>query len=435
MTQTQTIPSTPAPSWLMPGGQINEVRFCQEFRKTHDLACDGERFYSREGLVVNEKPLRHAIYAEIAEYISTNVQQRVEKLMGALRLDCSNMLLQEGLEFIHVKNGTYSITGAYSDYKHHCRYRLGANYRPNAPKPERWLSFLEELLEPEDILTLQEFMGYCLVPLTVAQKMLIITGSGGEGKSRIGVVMRALLGNACGMGSLAKVETNRFARADLENLLVMVDDDLKMEALQDTNYIKTIVTAETPMDLERKGKQSYQGKLHVRFLAFGNDTLRALHDRSFGFFRRQIILTAKPIPKDRVNDPYLGVTLCQELDGIFLWCLEGLNRLVEQNMQFTISPKAAANMQMSMAKSNNILDFLASDGYFRRDPDGSITSRSLYGIYRDWCDDNNLTPLSARSFSDYLCQNGQHHKLRYTTNVPIGGGKHARGFVGIGRMV
>ena len=79
------------------------------------------------------------------------------------------------------------------------------------------------------------------------------------------------------------MEHNKFARADLENKLVMIDDDMKMEALKDTNYIKTIVTLEDEMDLERKQKQSVQGKLFVRFLLFGNGSLSALHDKSYGF--------------------------------------------------------------------------------------------------------------------------------------------------------
>lgn len=48
----------------------------------------------------------------------------------------------------------------------------------------------------------------------------------------------------------------------------MVDDDMKMEALKSTHYLKSLITAEMPMDLERKGEQSYQGKMYVRFLAF-----------------------------------------------------------------------------------------------------------------------------------------------------------------------
>lgn len=97
----------------------------------------------------------------------------------------------------------------------------------------------------------------------------------------MGIVLQSLLGSNMKTGSLSKVESSPFARADLQNMLVMVDDDMKMEALKQTNYIKSIVTAELPLDLEKKGLQSYQADMRVRFLAFGNGTLQALHDRSF----------------------------------------------------------------------------------------------------------------------------------------------------------
>ena len=46
---------------------------------------------------------------------------------------------------------------------------------------------------------------------------------------------------------------------------------MKTEALPSTNVIKAIVTSEDEMDLEKKGKQSYQGLLVCRILAFGNE--------------------------------------------------------------------------------------------------------------------------------------------------------------------
>ena len=96
-----------------------------------------------------------------------------------------------------------------------------------APAPTRWLQFLNELLYEEDIPALQEYIGYCLLPVTKAQKMLLMVGKGGEGKSRIGLILRELFGNSMYTGSLQKVETNRFARADLEYKLLLVDDDMK----------------------------------------------------------------------------------------------------------------------------------------------------------------------------------------------------------------
>ncbi len=86
--------------------------------------------------------------------------------------------------------------------------------------------------------------------------MMFLLGKGGEGKSRIGLVLKKLMGDAVSNGSIQKVETSRFARADLENRLLMVDDDLNMNALPKTNYIKSIMTAEAKMDVERKAEIS-----------------------------------------------------------------------------------------------------------------------------------------------------------------------------------
>ena len=182
------------------------------------------------------------------------------------------------------------------------------------------------------------------------------TGRGGEGKSRIGVVMKSLLGVNMNVGSIAKLESSPFARADLQNLLLLVDDDLKMEALNQTNNIKSIITAELPMDLERKGIQSYQALLRCRLMAFGNGNLQALHDRSLGFFRRQIILTTRPRDPNRKDDPYLAEKLKEERsllnnDEPFTKKLNNISRDLDLNIKFsnktTVSEDSAQTIVLS----------------------------------------------------------------------------------------
>ena len=177
-------------------------------------------------------------------------------------------------------NGTLFLDGRFTEDKSYCNNRLSVAYLPDAPPPVRWLQFLSELLVPEDIPTLQEYMGYCLLPTTKGQKMLLMIGKGGEGKSRIGLVMRSMLGDNMNTTSIQKVENNRFSRADLENKLLMVDDDMDMSALPKTNYIKSIVTSECKMDMERKGCS----KLSEPALC----PLSLLRQRRFNRFARQV---------------------------------------------------------------------------------------------------------------------------------------------------
>ncbi|MGN0999451.1 MAG: DUF5906 domain-containing protein, partial [Faecousia sp.] len=354
----------PVPEWV-DGKKINEVLFCREFLEAHPMVSLGGAFFTVEGLVSDENLLKKQIYDSIRDYITSGLGKKVANLLEVLRMECCVDTLPLHEDRIHVANGTVFLDGSFSTEKDFCRNRLPVAYNPDAAEPAQWLAFLSQLLYPEDIPTLQEFFGYCLIPSTRGQKMLLLTGKGGEGKSRVGIVLQSLLGSNMKTGSISKVENSPFARADLQNMLVMVDDDMKMEALTQTNNIKAIVTAELPMDLEKKGQQSYQGDLRVRFLAFGNGTLQALHDRSFGFFRRQIILEARERDPNRKDDPYLAERLCAEKEGIFLWALAGLQRLIRNGFQFTLSDRASANMDAAVADGNNIVEFMKSQGYFQ----------------------------------------------------------------------
>lgn len=421
------------PEWLLSGERIDEGMFVKEFLWIHGLKCVRGTFYNVDGPVRDEDVLRKEIYEWIFPHVSTGMAHRVNALLELMRLEAWVKDLPESEDVIHLANGTFHLVKGFTTEKEICRHRLPVNYQVNRPQPENWLRFLEDLLEPEDILTLQEYMGYCLIPTTRGQKMLSIIGSGGEGKSRVGVVMKALLGTAMASGSLAKVEMSPFARADLENLLLFVDDDLKMEALPQTNHLKTIITADVPMDLERKYQQSFQGRLHVRFLAFGNGTLRSQNDQSYGFFRRQIILQAKPVPAGRIDDPYLGRKLTQERDSIFLWALEGLYRLRQNDYRFSVSAQAMENREELIHSCNGVAAFLDSEGYVTIDRGGTITSRELYDLYREWCDNNSGEPMTQAAFYRNMSAHARWLGLTPTNNVILPNGRSARGFRGIRR--
>jgi len=236
-------------------------------------------------------------------------------------------------------------------------------------------------------------------------------------------------------GSIAKISDNRFARADLEHIHLLVDDDMKMEALKQTNYVKSIVTAQGKMDLERKSVQSYQGWMYARLLAFSNGDLQALYDRSNGFYRRQLILTTKEKPADRVDDPDIAEKMKLEIEGIFLWAFEGLQRLTANNFRFTESPRTLNNREYVKRDANNAIDFMESTGYIRLKADMSVTSKELYAIYEIWCDENGLTPIRQRSFSDFLMRNLKTYNLEHTNTVINATGRRVWGYLGIEPLI
>ena len=294
-----------------------------------------------------------------------NVPQKISNIVELLKIQALDENFAPETDRIHLQNGTLYIDGTFDESKTEIvRSRLPISYHPNAPVPKLWLSFLGELLHPEDIPTLQEFIGYCLIPSNKGQRMMVIKGNGGEGKSQIGAVMTTFFGSNMKDGSIGKISENRFARADLEHILLCIDDDLRMEGLKHTNYVKSIVTAQGKMDLEKKNKQSYQGYMYARLLAFSNGDLQAMFDKSDGFFRRQLVLTTKDKNAERIDDPHIADKMREEIEGIFLWAFEGLQRLLSNNFQFTESERAISNRETVKRNNVNAVEFMESDGYF-----------------------------------------------------------------------
>ena len=76
---------------------------------------------------------------------------------------------------IHFQNGVYHLPdGSFQESRLFCQNRLPVKYDPKAATPDRWLTFLHELLDEADIPTLQEYLGYCLMQHTKGQKMMLI---------------------------------------------------------------------------------------------------------------------------------------------------------------------------------------------------------------------------------------------------------------------
>lgn len=417
------------PSWYE-DEKLNEVEFCREFLSDNILKCINGNFYNLDGYVP-DGIIEKQIYSILSKYIHIRVSKIVKQVIETLKLECFSEPLEIRQDEINLLNGTLRIDGKFYRSKQFCLNRLNINYNENIIKPEKWLCFLSELIEKEDILTLQEFMGYCFIPSTRAQKMLVIVGTGGEGKSRIGLVIKEMFGKNMISGSIQRIETDKFARANLENQLLFLDDDIKMEALPQTNYIKTIVTAEAELDIERKGKQSYQSKLYARFLCFGNGMLGSLYDKSDGFFRRQIILTTLPKPKDRKDNPYLADELIKEKESIFYWCFEGLQRLIRNGFVFTQSEKSKRNLDESMEDNCNIISFLKATDWIILNQNSNVTSKVLYEVYQSWCNDNIEKPIVAKTFTTYLKQNAGKYHIQYVNNIKTNSGTKVRGFTGI----
>lgn len=381
---------------------------------------------------LEESELENIVFNEISEHINQDIALRTKKLVSAIKIYSFSHPLKADIKRIHLANGTYNVASkTFENNTYWCINRLNVNYNPNASTPTKWLKYLNELLNNDDIITLQEFLGYCLIPTCKAQIMLFLIGSGGEGKSVIADILRALIGdNNINDDKIHELQNNRFKVANCENKLLNIDDDLNFKALEDTGLIKSVITGAN-ISVEQKGKQAYKIKPYCRLLAFGNGTLNSLYDHTTGFYRRQVIINTKPKPSNRIDNPFLADEIIEnELEGILLWLIDGLNRLLNNNFKIFISQASKKAIEDLKSEAFNFMDYLQDSDEVQFNEKYEETSVDIYASYCNWCYNNALKPLKNRSVLTYLKEHAEEYHVQPSHHITKNG-KQSRGFKGI----
>ena len=169
------------PAWIKKGF-FNESLFCDDFLSTHQLLYVNGAFFTPDGRVTDTMNLRCEIFDMLRDHIGANIAKRVSNVVDVLKLAAQVEDFPPITDRIALANGTLYLDGTFQEGKPEIvRNRLPVKYDPKAAQPVHWLRFLSDLLYPEDIPTVQEFIGYCLIPSNKGQRMMVIKGSGGEG--------------------------------------------------------------------------------------------------------------------------------------------------------------------------------------------------------------------------------------------------------------
>ena len=194
MAKNRKTPDMNLPVWF-DGQNINEALFCEEFLHERRIIFANGAFFTPDGRVTDDLPLRGEIYDKLKFCAVNNIPRKITNILEVLKLEAQVPDFPPEQDRIHVFNGTLLLNGTFTEGRPAIvRSRLPVVYNPDAPAPVIWLNFLNGLLHAEDIPTLQEFIGYCLIPSNKGQRMMVIKGNGGEGKSQIGAVLSAIFG-------------------------------------------------------------------------------------------------------------------------------------------------------------------------------------------------------------------------------------------------
>ena len=158
------------------------------------------------------------------------------------------------------------------------------------------------------------------------------------------------------------------------------------------------------MTAERKYGEPYRFSPTAKFLVAMNEP-PVIPDKSYGFGRRLIVLNFMRRFEEKDMDPGLPEKLRQERDGIFMWALFGLERLLERG-RFDVPPEILKERDDLISTMNPFLIFVEECCVHRPgDERLAVKPRTLYEEYVDWCKDGHNRALSRNKFYNQVLVN------------------------------
>lgn len=306
---------------------------------------------------------------------------------------------------INVRNGLYNLLeDTFSEHTpdYLSTVQIGASYRPELLSQEDcgcpvFQNFLRDVLDEPEIQLVQEILGYMLVPINKAQKSFVLVGAPSAGKSTLVYVAQDLLLGKENVSNIAWQSLGeRFNKAELFGKLANIFADLPSKGIDDNGMFKAL-TGEDYITAERKNKDPFSFRPYARFLFSCNEIPRNYGDRSDGFFRRLILIRFnRSIPPSK-QDKSLREKLAAERDGIFMWALEGLRRLMANNYTFSETASTHAELEKYRTESSSSLSFARY--YLEAATDAVCVRDDVYEQYKHYCMDSGFKNMSQIAFN------------------------------------
>ena len=276
----------------------------------------------------------------------------------------------------------YSIDPTPRFFSRNC---LQYNFDPSPPPPTAWLKFLASLWpdDPQSIRTLQDWFGYCLMPDTRHQKMLLMVGPRRSGKGTIARTLTSLLGPANVAGPTMSGLIERFGLWSLIGKLLAVIGDARISGRTDTTQVVErllSISGEDSLTIDRKNLPPLTMRLPTRFMILSNE-MPKLGDSSGALASRFIVLNLVRSFYDQ-EDKDLEEKILRELPGILLWAIEGWQRLQREGR--FIQPESSAEVVEEFeALSSPVGAFIKECCVVH--PDCRVSKPTLYDEWKKWC--------------------------------------------------
>jgi len=312
-------------------------KFVVELVAKHNriIFLDGT-FYIYNGKIwqkVNKEEIKIKIQQEINNYDCTLCSKNAVKEIYVQLINYTfrpkrEIKLNDNRNIIIFANGVLNIKSSVFD-KHKPEYyqtfMLPYEYNPKKTCPN-WIKFLNELQfsDPNTILRLQEWFGYCLTKETKMQKCLYL-----KGESNIKAICLEMLISIVGKENIMNVEIKdlfkSFRLYDLFDKSINICSNLKNKKVLSQKFKRVVSGDDISVNIRHKDNKEFRPfTKHI----FSSNNYLPKKDKLYDFFEMfDIINFEKTFSK--LEQEILVGKLKKEIQGISNWALKGLYRLIE----------------------------------------------------------------------------------------------------------
>lgn len=273
--------------------------------------------------------------------------------------------------------------------------RVNRPYKPDIAKSERVDKFLERCSngDAEKRQLILEMIGDCLLRKAVFQKMFIIFGEGGTGKSSLLRVITNLLGEDNAAYLSTKDLESTFLPSELYNKNANIGDDIPFTRINDSSVLKKIVSGER-IQLQRKFGQPFKFK-NFATMIFTTNKLPACDDRTGGYYRRLALIDMNV----RVTDTNaFFVDEFTEDDYVYLTnlAMDAIREALERGC--LTSPMIVEQNLENYKKMQTTISEFCEDEEITGDDLVGVSTSELYSEYVHYCTENQMKPLGKHAF-------------------------------------
>jgi len=265
------------------------------------------------------------------------------------------------------------------------------------------MKFLHDIVEPDDVELILDFMAYCLWREYKYANYLLLHGYGQNGKSVLLNLIERFLGkHNTSSESLERLLNRNFATSSLYQKLANIDADVSGDILiKNTGVIKKL-TGNDESPAEFKYKPLFKFPNHAK-LIFSCNEIPKTDDETDAFYRRPIVINFTQQFLAERDNPHILDEICieEEFSGLLHELLARLPRIIDRGIRPTTNETMLESYEKYMQGSNPIKYFVEK-AIAIGDTDDKILKDVMYDSYRYFCHAKKITPESEQSFSRKL---------------------------------